>query len=125
MRDYGEIRGTMNSMIEIVDDFGGNFAAVERSAVEVEEAKAQADSLYLSGDYEGALEAYAQVISMANSRVEEARVIARRALFYVYMIEWSVVTGTLMLSGVGLYTLMVRRKMYAPVTTTRLDGRLE
>ncbi len=121
IRDYGGIRGTLDSMIDIVDKFGGNFAAVERAARECDDAKRAADDLYFSGEYDLALESYISVLSLVNGRVEDAREIARSALFYVYLIEWAAVTGTFMICGVALYTLMVKRKMYAEVVSTRLQ----
>jgi uncharacterized membrane protein len=121
IRDYADIRGTLNSMIEIVDKFGGNFALVEKMARDCDEAKAGADGLYFQGEYASALESYDLVIGMVNDNVAEAREVARRALFYVYLIEWASVTGTFMISGFLVYTLMIRRKMYVEVRTTRLD----
>ena len=121
IRDFSDIRGTLDSMIDIVDKFGGNFAAVEKAARECDEARLEANDLYFNGEYALALESYDSVIDLINTRVEEARVIARQALFYVYLIEWAAVTGTFMICGVALYTLMIRRKMYAEVRTTRLQ----
>jgi uncharacterized membrane protein len=121
IRDYSDIRGTLDSMIDIVDKFGGNFAAVERAARECDEARNGANDLYFEGEYGPALESYDSLINLVNIRVEEARVIARQALFYVYLIEWAAVTGTFMICGVILYTLMIRRRMYAEVSSTRLQ----
>lgn len=121
IRDYVDIRQTLNTMIDIVDTFGGNFAVVERAAIQCDEERKAADALYFSGEYGPALEAYDSAIGMVSASVEEARMVAKRALLYVYLIEWAVVTGTFMISGVGLYTLMIRRKMYAEVVTTRLE----
>ncbi len=120
IRDYSDMRKTLDSMIDIVDKFGGNFAAVEKAARECDEHRNAANDLYFQGDYASALEAYDSVITLVNLRVEEGRKIARQALFYVYLIEWATVTGTFMICGVALYTLMIRRKMYAEVSTTRL-----
>jgi len=35
------------------------------------------------------------------------------------LIEWAAVTGTSLLGGVVLYTLMVRRRLYAEVPVTK------
>jgi hypothetical protein len=107
-------------MIDIVDSFGGNILVVELGAIESDDAKSRADKLYFSGEYVTALEAYTQAIELVNAKVEEARVIARQALFYVYLIEWAAVTGTFMICGVFIYTVMIRRRMYTEVKTTRL-----
>jgi len=108
-------------MVDIVDSFGGDFAAVTAAAMDCDGARAAADKLYFSGEYTSALEAYDFAIRLVNEKVDEARVLARRALFNVYLIEWAAVTGTFLLSGFALYTLMVRRKLYAEVRLTRLE----
>ena len=43
-----------------------------------------------------------------------------QALFWVYTIEWIAVSATLMVCGSALWTLMVRRRAYREVRTTRL-----
>jgi uncharacterized membrane protein len=125
IRDYADIRATMNTMIYMVDKFGGNFAAVENGAMEIDRSKADADWLYFNGEYALALEAYDALLEEIDTKVEEARRIARQALFYVYLIEWAAVTGTFMLSGFAVYTLMIRRRMYAEVGITRLSKEFE
>jgi len=120
-RQYWDIRGTLDSMVDIVDSFGGDFAAVTAAAIDCDEARASADRLYFSGEYTSALEAYDNAISLVNEKVDEARVLARKALFNVYLVEWAAVTGTFLLSGFALYSLMIRRKMYAEVRQTRLE----
>ena len=42
-----------------------------------------------------------------------------RALFWVYLIEWLAVSGTCMICAVLLWTLMIRRRLYRRVSTTR------
>jgi len=41
------------------------------------------------------------------------------AMFYAYVIQWLVTSGTLLLSGSILYTLMVRRRLYKAMESTR------
>jgi len=42
-----------------------------------------------------------------------------RALFWVYLTEWSAVMGTLFASGFVVYSLLVRRMLYKEVRLTR------
>jgi hypothetical protein len=44
------------------------------------------------------------------------------ALFQVYLIEWLAVTGISLLSGSLLYSLMVRRRAYREIRSTRFLG---
>jgi hypothetical protein len=45
-----------------------------------------------------------------------------RALAWVYLVEYLSVTGTAMASGFILWTLMVRRRAFTEVGTTRLPS---
>ena len=59
----------------------------------------------------------------AKTIVKEAKLEAKdEALFWVYVIEWFTVSGTGMMCGAILWTLMVRRAAYREVGTTRFDG---
>jgi len=40
-------------------------------------------------------------------------------MFWIYTIEWLAVTATLMLSGIALWELMIRRRIYREVEITR------
>ena len=54
-------------------------------------------------------------------RVEDEAVKAKnQALLWIYAIEWLVVTGTLMIGGFILWSLMVRRKLYREVDVSRV-----
>ena len=44
----------------------------------------------------------------------------QRALFWIYLTEWLAVTAVLLLSGFVLWTLMIRRRLYGEVRSTRL-----
>jgi hypothetical protein len=120
IREFADLRLTLNSIIDIVDSFGGNINHVLLAAVECDEIKAEADDMYFVGNYVAALNGYQDALESINSKIEEAMVIARQALFYVYLIEWATVTATFMISGVIVYTLMIRRRVYTEVQTTRL-----
>jgi hypothetical protein len=48
--------------------------------------------------------------------------IRERALLWVYITEWFVVTGTMIICGSVIWALMIRRRLYKEVAVTR--GRL-
>lgn len=53
--------------------------------------------------------------------IEELAVkVKNEALFWVYVVEWLSVSGVSRVSGVVVWTLMVRRRMYREVKTTKL-----
>lgn len=47
--------------------------------------------------------------------------VKERALMWVYLIEWSVITGTFGVVGFATWTLMLRKRLYREVETTRYD----
>ncbi len=53
----------------------------------------------------------------------EARMIELKdqAMFWIHLVEWLVITATVMISGLATWTLMVRRRLYREVQTLRYD----
>jgi hypothetical protein len=47
-----------------------------------------------------------------------------RALLWIYAIEWFTFTGTLLVSGFVLWSLMVKRRLYAGVGSSRVGSGL-
>jgi hypothetical protein len=43
------------------------------------------------------------------------------AFFWIYLTEWSVVTATTIISGYILHALMMRRRLYRVVRSTRME----
>jgi hypothetical protein len=119
-RDYIGKRSLQMSVIEFVDRLGANLGPVESRLDQADSARSEAEELYLEQDYEGSSER----MSVAFRLLEEATELSLRqkksALMWIYIIEWAAVTGTLMMCGAVSYTLMVRRRYYREVRTTRL-----
>jgi hypothetical protein len=107
------------AVLEFVDGFGANTAGLERKLAQADDGKEEAERLYLESEYEGC---YDQIKLMADGLAklnEEAMSLKDRALFWVYITEWSVVSGTSVLAGFVLYSLMIRRRLYREVSVTR------
>jgi len=49
--------------------------------------------------------------------------VKNEALLWVYVSEWLSVTGTSLVCGFLLWTLMIRRRMYKEVAYTQFRGR--
>jgi len=107
------------AIIEFVDKFGANTASLEELIEEADGGKSTADSLYLEGDYEGSYSKIKEMIASISELNQKAIEIKERALLWVYITEWSVVSGTLTVGGFVLYSLMVRRRLYREVSVTR------
>jgi hypothetical protein len=93
---------------------------LEKRLGELEEKKRAAESLYLESDYQGAKEAISGVMGHFLEIESESVRIRRRALMWIYITEWITVTGTSMFTGFLIWTLMVKRRLYREVPTTRL-----
>ncbi len=121
-REYSMNRMFLYAMIDFIEKFGAQTVPVERGILEAEEVKSEADRLYMEIDLPGALAR----IEAALGRLRDADALAARmkdsALFHVYLIEWLAVTGVSLLAGSILYELMIRRRMFREIGTTRFEG---
>ncbi len=74
---------------------------------------------YLESEFQGTREA----MDDALDAISDAEVLARKAknsgLWWVYVIEWFITTSTLMISSLLIWSLMVKRRLYMFVSSTR------
>lgn len=108
------------STMEFADKFGANIRPVEIKLELLEDQKAHAYRLFIDQDYEAAGLALGSALVELKEIVEDAIRAKDRALIWIFVIEWLVVTGTSMMAGVVLWTLMVKRKLYREVGETKL-----
>ena len=109
------IIGTM----ELAEKFGGNSFKVEQALGELKGTYEVAKGEYSSGDYQGAMDTLEKAAVQADGVMDMAFKLKDDAMFYAYVIQWLVTSGTLLLSGSILYTLMVRRRLYKAMESTR------
>lgn len=105
--------------LEFVEKFGARVARVENELHVADAIKKESDSLYLAGDYPGALEGMEKAIGELLRLERLAEKLKERALLWIYIIEWLTVLSTLLLSGLLVWSLMVRRAVYKEVGLTR------
>lgn len=118
-REYAQTRSFMQSLIDLLEGFGANMIKVQIRLRDADSVFDEAQSKYMSQDFEGAEEEMSRARNLMGDLMEESGKIQRRALFWVYVVEWLAVSGTLMVCGVVLYMLMVRRRLYKEVALTR------
>ena len=82
------------------------------------------EEAFLEGDIEGAMDVLTEAWEGQRSLMDDAMKAKDEALFWVYVTEWCALLGTLMISSYVLWTLMVRRRLYKEVRTSRLDLRI-
>ncbi len=109
------IRGT----IEWAEKLGANVNRAEKALGEAEGVYKAAVDEYISGEYDAASQSLENAMEEAENALQVAFKTKQDAMFYIYAVEWLVTTGVLLLSGSILYTLMIGRRLYKEVATTR------
>jgi len=118
-RSFQLRKSILVSMFDFAERFGASTSNIYSELGEVEKKKAQADAMYLGGDFSGSEERMNSLLQDLGRLEEEAVKIKNRALAWVYFIEWLTVSATLLMSGVVLWQLMVGRRAYREVTVSR------
>ncbi len=114
-------RSMLLSLVEFCEDFGANTNGIMLKIDQADNAMLEATPPYLELRLEDALESYQKVGNMLTEIEQDAINLKKRALLWVYLIEWLAVTGTSMICGFALWTIMVRRRLYREIQTTRLS----
>jgi hypothetical protein len=117
--EYAERKNLVISMIDFIDTFGANARPVELMIAEADDLRMTSQVHYVGYEFELSQEEIADAILAMDEATRKALELKDTALFWVYLTEWSAVSGTAILCGSVLYALMVRRKVYREVATTR------
>ena len=120
---YEDQKRLLMATIDFVEKFNANTRTLTKEIGENEEKRRKAEQLYISQDFQSAVNLMDQVISRADQLADESVKLRDRALFWVHLIEYLVVTATCMIAGTVLYSLMVRRRLYREVYVTKGKGR--
>ena len=77
--------------------------------------------LYIKQEYDLCKEEMSTLVEEMTALNDAAMRAKDSAFFWIYLTEWSVVTATMIISGYMLYALMMRRKLYREVKSTRME----
>jgi hypothetical protein len=116
---YVNERSLSTAVIEFVEKFGAPTKRLYDQLYEVDDVKRESDGLYMDERYTESLAKLQEAFDGLKSVAEESIKLKESALFWVYMVEWFTVSGTCILTGFVLWTLMVRRRLYREVKVTR------
>ncbi len=116
---YALDRAFAISLIEFVEKFGAQISKPERSLQEIASMQRQAERSYVEQDYEAVLSKLDAVKERFDSLTKELLKLKDRALLWIYVVEWSVVSATSIICGVLVWALMVRKRLYREVQLTR------
>jgi uncharacterized membrane protein len=117
---YYERRTILLSVLAFVEKFGANVNAVEARLAGLDSEFKRAQGLYRDQEWEAAGEVLDAIRSDIQVLDGDAIKLKERALLWIYVIEWLSVASTLSISLFAVWTLMVRRRLYGEVGTTRL-----
>lgn len=119
IEDYHLRRDFLLSMIEFVSRFGANPAEVEEDLRDADSKLDEIDGLYINYDFEPALALAQELVDQLEASAEVAIEMKDQALIWIYVIEWAAITGTSLVVGGVVWTLMVRKRLYREVGVTR------
>ena len=117
--DYEVSKRIVLGSIEFADKFGANTKKIDRLMGDIAQARSDVTTLYIEQDYESSLEAMGTLLDEMVQLQRMAIDLKDKALIWVYLTEVCALTGTSLLSGAVIWILMVKRRLYREVATTR------
>ena len=118
-REYGTRKVFVHSLMEFIQKFGANTRRLEKRVEAADLARAAAQDLYLEQDYGASYDKIQEAISDMKRISLDSADLKKAALLWVYVTEYLAVSGICMATGFLLWTLMIKRKLYREVGTTR------
>ncbi len=122
MSQYSLEKGMVLSLIDFADTFGANTHQLGAKLGEADDLRQGVDRLWIEEDFQACLPAMDEALDSLEAVMEEAVNAKDRALLWVYIIEWLTVLGTSAIVGTILWSLMIRRRLYRQVDTTRFEA---
>jgi hypothetical protein len=108
------------NLLEFIEKFGANTREVMREMDQINVDISGARQDYIDLRFEEVLLTYEDIGDVLGELEEEAIELKDRALLWVFIIEWLAVSGVSLVAGFALWSIMVRRKLYREIETTRL-----
>jgi hypothetical protein len=119
--DFHLAKSLVSSILEFVEMLGGGPSEVRQTFEALVQRRSEAEDLYIEQDYTSCQQEMSTLVEEMNSLNEAAVRAKDAAFFWIYLTEWSAITGTLMFSGYILYAVMIRRMLYKEVVSSRLE----
>lgn len=108
------------SLLEFVEDFGANTVSLYHDLDSILARQAEAEEHYRRGEYQvtsGLFTEIDELWELLDARALRAK---ENSLVWVYLIEWLTVSGVSLAAGAVLWMIMVNRRLYREVATTRM-----
>jgi hypothetical protein len=108
------------SLVDFIDKFGANTDRIQAEVLSLQAIYSRAADEYLDHTFAES----EMTLNSGWQRLPHSEEMARkekdRALLWVYAVEWLASSSAFFISGFLLWTLMVRRRLYQSVRTTKL-----
>ncbi len=118
-KDYVLRTGVLYSLLDFVEKFGASSQSLQQQVTEADLLVDRAGKDYLSQDFESSQALLQEAFDLTYRIEQRALILKARALFWVYAVEWSAITGTLSIVAFLTWTLMVGRRLYREAGVTR------
>jgi len=117
--DYLMRRKVTLSLVDFIDAFGANTHSIEDEVEEINGGRSEARRLYYEQKYDEAMSYLQRMLEKMVQVDQEAVELKKRAFLWIYLVEWLAVTAVSLVTGVAIWALMVKRRMYREIATTR------
>ena len=107
------------SLLEFVDKFGANTNKLYKQLAKVNSLEKVAEDHFRKGEYDQASQVFEKVHKAWADLNAESVKVKKGALLWVYTVEYLAVAGSAMFFGSVTWALMVRKRLYRPVKTTK------
>lgn len=119
LEEYYLKRSFVLSLIDFISRLGANPSRVEEMLNGADEGLRQVRRMYVDYDFDGSLATAQSLVEDLDSATKAAFKLKNQALLWIYVTEWAAITGTSMATGVLLWSLMVKKRLYREVATTK------
>jgi uncharacterized membrane protein len=119
--EYRSAKAYLLNVVDFGEKFGAGMDPVFDIVREADARSEEANRAYLELEYALSLERVDLALASITKGVERAISLKDQALIWIFVIEWTAVTGTFAVCGSVLWTLMVRRRLYREMGITRFE----
>jgi len=119
LEEYHLKRSFVISLIDFISRLGANPSKVETMLKEADDGLREVRGMYVDYDFDGSLVRAQSLVEDLDLATKAAFRLKDQALLWIYVTEWAAITGTSMGTGFLLWTLMVKRRLYREVGTTK------
>ena len=110
----------LTGLLDFADSFGANTRGINDRIEEIDELRLASFEKYRAYEFADATEIIESAVSDFAALQKDAMNLKDKALLWTYLTERVAVTGTSLVCWFVVWTLMVRRRLYREVVTTRL-----